>query len=217
MEVLYITEYLESTEYLRWNLLGVFQHVASKTNRINDANTIVEILKQRLECRSKDPNVLKSAQNKARQLSQQLDLSQPNIVEFLNSQELQNHEQHDSPRLYDSSQFLHKFYKDFENLYEENEFKDVTIKVDNKVFKAHFSVLYARSPFFREILPKHGRCCEISIPKLTANSFEIYVFRNYRLFKKQNETYLTIMNELLIGLAENYLYALRSYQQVDLR
>ncbi|PKC66308.1 hypothetical protein RhiirA1_459916 [Rhizophagus irregularis] len=173
MEVLYITEYLESTEYLRWNLLGVFQHVASKTNRINDANTIVEILKQRLECRSKDPNVLKSAQNKARQLSQQLDLSQPNIVEFLNSQELQNHEQHDSPRLYDSSQFLHKFYKDFENLYEENEFKDVTIKVDNKVFKAHFSVLYARSPFFREILPKHGRCCEISIPKLTANSFEV--------------------------------------------
>lgn len=59
------------------------------------------------------------------------------------------------------------------NIYEENEFKDVTIKVDNKVFKGHFLILYARSPFFREILPKHGTYSEISIPKITANSFEV--------------------------------------------
>ncbi|GET04658.1 speckle-type POZ protein B-like [Rhizophagus clarus] len=131
---------------------------------------------------SKDPSVLKSVQNKARQLSQQLNISQPDIVEFLDNQELiiaQNQEEHDpsyARAIGRSSQFLYKISKDFENLYEEDKFKDVTIKVDNKAFKGHFSILYARSPFFREILPKHGTYGEISIPKITANSFEVYVF-----------------------------------------
>src|ERR1043165_1027643 len=62
MEFLHITEYLESKESSRWNLLKAFQY---------------------LECRSKDPNVLKSVQNKARQLFQQLNESNPEIVEFL--------------------------------------------------------------------------------------------------------------------------------------
>ncbi|GBC07530.1 hypothetical protein RclHR1_07510006 [Rhizophagus clarus] len=174
MESLYITEYLESTEPSRWNLLGVFQHVSSKTNGISNADKIVEIFKQRLECRSKDPSVLKSVQNKARQLSQQLNISQPDIVEFLDNQELiiaQNQEEHDPSYARAIGRLYH--FKDFENLYEEDKFKDVTIKVDNKAFKGHFSILYARSPFFREILPKHGTYGEISIPKITANSFEV--------------------------------------------
>ncbi len=84
MEFLYITKYLESTESSRWSLLGVLQYVSSKIEYTSDdAKSICEIFKQRLECRSNDHSVLKSVQNKARQLSLQLDITQPEIIEFL--------------------------------------------------------------------------------------------------------------------------------------
>lgn len=84
---LYITEYLESTESSRWNLLEPFQYVSDKID-ISNAETFFEVFKRSLECRSKDPSVLKSAQNKARQLFQQLSKSNPEIVEFLDRQAL---------------------------------------------------------------------------------------------------------------------------------
>jgi len=88
MEFLYITEYLESTESPRWNLLGALQYVSSKIDYTSkDADSIFENFKQRLECRSKDPSVFKSAQNRARKLSQQLDITQPEIIEFLEHQD----------------------------------------------------------------------------------------------------------------------------------
>ena len=72
-------EYLESNEHSCWNLFGIFQFIVSKTNSISDAETIVEILKERLDCKTIDPNSLEFAQNKARQFSQQLEIT-PEIV-----------------------------------------------------------------------------------------------------------------------------------------
>lgn len=70
--------------------------------------------------------------------------------------------------------FLYKIGKDF---VEEKKIKNLTINVENQVFKVHSLILYARSPFFQESLPmKHGAIgaySEITIPKITLNSFEV--------------------------------------------
>ncbi|CAI2178459.1 1627_t:CDS:2 [Funneliformis geosporum] len=64
MEFAYITEYLETDDCTRWNLLGVLQYYMGGVQAT---------------FRAEDKNLLKSAQSKARQLSQVLDICEPAI------------------------------------------------------------------------------------------------------------------------------------------
>ncbi|CAI2175598.1 11567_t:CDS:1, partial [Funneliformis geosporum] len=83
MEFAYITEYLKVVEYTQWNLLGALRYVLSKTEfTSSDINVIYKMFKQHLESRAEDKNLLKSAQNKARQVFQELYISDQQSKNF---------------------------------------------------------------------------------------------------------------------------------------
>lgn len=61
----------------------------------------------------------------------------------------------------------------FSNVYskKQNSFCDVTIKIGDKIFMAHFLILYARSSF-RDVLSKNGTQWVI-IPNVSSKAFEV--------------------------------------------
>ncbi|CAI2199127.1 8342_t:CDS:2, partial [Funneliformis geosporum] len=161
-------EYLEAVDCTRWNLLGALRYVSSKTEFTSKS-------------RAEDDNLLKPAQNKARQLSQELDISEPAIKEFLDSQDLKltNDNVEHGHNIFKERrnnklliQFHERMQQDYATLYEQSRFCDVTVKISDQTFMAHYLILYTRSSFFRNALSKSVGQCEIMIPNITPKAFE---------------------------------------------
>ncbi|CAI2198166.1 332_t:CDS:2, partial [Funneliformis geosporum] len=131
------------------------RYVSSKTEfTSSDVNLIYEMFKQRLESRAEDKNLLKSSQNKARQLSQELeelDISEPAIKKFLDSQDLKSTKDnvehgHNIFKERRNNKLLIQFHErmrqDYATLYEQSRFCDVTVKIGDQTFMAHYLILY---------------------------------------------------------------------------
>ena len=81
-----------------------------------------------------------------------------------------------------SRQFLSKLSQNYIELLEDDEYYDITIEVGKdpnvKIFRAHMSILYYRSPYLRRALASNKKnhdniLAHIKLPNISPDTFQI--------------------------------------------
>ncbi|RIB05868.1 BTB/POZ protein [Gigaspora rosea] len=161
----YIREFFESTKFSKWCLKEAKAYVLAKDSDMNySPEEFLEIFQRELRLKSNNCNLYKAAKDKAINLLQSMN-SDTDDQEMITNEHQSN---------LDGSIYRHDFGQNFSEFLEQGIFSDVLIEVQKQTFKAHSLVICSRSTFFAKTLsPENLSFSKITIPDITAKSFEI--------------------------------------------